>query len=127
MKKLLLALLLVAPLSITAHNIGQTHMDWNHTGLDVNGHPTDLLNFTVSCGPASGQYSTIYNIPDGNARHVTTAELNLADGVWYCQTTASNYIGESGPSDEIRFRLAGGLPITEGVPAAPGNLVLTAD
>lgn len=127
MKRLILIALLALPLTITAHNIGQTHFDWDHSGLDVNGNPTDLTGFVVSCGAQSGEYTINYTIPDGAARHVTTAELGLTDGVWYCQHVATNIVGPSAPSTEKRFRLAGGLPVVEGVPAAPGDLVLVAN
>lgn len=118
---------LALPITITAHNIGQTHVDWQHSGLDVQGNPTDLTGFVISCGPVSGQYTVEYNLPDGAARHATVAELGLADGVWYCQHVALNHVGASPPSTETRFRLAGGLPVVEGVPAAPSDLVLAAN
>jgi len=57
----------------------------------------------------------------------TDLDQLLADGVWYCQHVATNIIGPSAPSAEQRFRLAGGLPVVEGVPAAPGDLVIVAN
>lgn len=125
--RMLLILALCLPIMISAHNIGQSHLEWEHDNRDVNGNPTELTGFTISCGENSGQYSIVYNIQDGTARHVTVAELGLSDGVWYCQHVAVNRFGVSAPSTEQRFRLAGGLPVVEGVPAAPGDLRLSAD
>lgn len=124
MKRLILIALLALPLTITAHNIGQTHFDWDHSGLDTNGLPTTLTGFVVQCGNAPGVYTYSYPITDGSARYVTISELGLPDGRWYCSTYAMNPIGASAPSNEVDFYLVGGQKVEPAVPAAPYGLTI---
>lgn len=118
-----LSLLLIIG-GVTAHNIGQTHIDWQHGGTDVNGVTTTLVGFTVYCGAAPGQYTVSQFIPDPSTRHVTTSQLGLTDGEWYCRATASNAVGESAPSEELHFFMLGGTQYNPGVPVAPYDLVI---
>lgn len=126
MKKLwkyLVALLLIVPLTLTAHITGQSHIDWQHNGLDVTGAPTTLSGFTVYCGHQSGAYTFSESIPDATQRSIEFATMSLADGNWYCAMTAKNIFGtESEPSNEVLFPMAGGVIINPNdvpAPAAP--------
>lgn len=123
MKRFFALLLLLAPLTLTAHITGTSHFDWVHSGLDVSGSQTNVAGFTLYCGQQSGVYTENEVIPDGDQRSLDFAVMGLTDGDWYCALTASNAYGtESARSNEVLFPVAGGAMIDPSrvpAPAAP--------
>ena len=121
MKKGLIALLLVAPLAL-AHVIGQSHLHWLHDGVDTNGDPTELTQFTIYCDRDDGTDSVTYPVYDPGARSVTTSEMGLSDGAWTCTATATNAFAESDRSAPVSFFLSAGVKVNPVAPAAPYSL-----
>lgn len=123
MKKGLIALLLVAPLAL-AHVIGQSHLHWLHDGVDTNGDPTVVTEYTVYCDRDDGTNSVAYPVLDPTARSVTTSEMGLTDGAWTCTMTATNAFAESDRSAPLSFFLSGGVRVNPVAPAAPYSLTI---
>lgn len=123
MKRFLTLLLLLAPLTLTAHITGTSHFDWVHSGLDVSGSPTNVTGFALYCGQQPGVYTESESIPDGSQRSLDFAVMGLMDGDWYCALTALNVYGtESERSNEVLFPVAGGVMVNPNLipaPAAP--------
>lgn len=121
-KYLAIALLLV-PFTLTAHITGQSHIDWTHNGLNVEGGPTTLSGFTIYCGQQSRVYTESEFVPDTSPRTMDFVTMGLMDGIWYCAVTATNVFGtESAQSNEVLFPMAGGViqnPSNVPAPAAP--------
>lgn len=121
--KYIAVLLLLVPLTLTAHITGQSHIDWTHTGLDVNGATTELSGFTLYCGNKPRTYTFSEAISDATQRSIDFATMSLVDGNWYCAMVAKNIYGtESAYSNEVLFPMAGGVilnPNDVPAPAAP--------
>lgn len=129
MKRFLALLLLLAPLTLTAHLTDQMHLDWEHSGTDINGNPTTLSGFTIYCGQQSRAYTYSEAIPDASQRSIDFAAMSLTDGAWYCAISAVNVFGvESAYSNEVLFQMAGGEMIPPSrvpAPAAPSLYLVT--
>jgi len=121
MKRLLLLLVLIAPLTITAKTVSVFYWtipstyDDNVTHFDI----SKLLYSTVLCGNQSGSYS-IEAVVLAPATSMPIDHLVSADGSYYCTLTITSIEGdESPPSPEVFFSLAAGQPTVLGL-AAPG-------
>ena len=116
--RVLIVLLLVAPLAL-AHVIGQSHLHWLHDGVDTNGDPTVLTQFTIYCDKDDGSESVTYPVLDPTATSATTSEMGLSDGAWTCTMTATNAFAESARSEPLSFFLSNGVRVNPVAPAAP--------
>ena len=125
MKRLLFALLMAMVTLSSAHQIGQTHLDWNHDGLDVNGNPENLVGFTIYYGSTPGVYPNAYPVTDPTARSVNISAFAQADGEYYCVVKAVDADGnESAPTGEVHFFVTAGAVVLPAAPAAPYNLTI---
>ena len=136
LKKFLIVLVLLAPLTVTSapgeYTNTVTKFVWTPPTEDVSG---DLLvgvkalqGFKMYCGTASGAYNmeTPYIIQDGNATSVLISEVLQQDGNYFCALTAFNNAGESELSNEIAVKLSAGVATRpdQVLPAAPAQLRL---
>jgi len=128
MKKLLLTILILLPLTVTAlPTQPKTMLVWTPPTLNTDGTAlTDLAGFIMYCGSSSGSYTITYDMPVPTQDSETFVNMGLPDGINYCTVTSYDTTGnESGYSNEVNFTLLGGLTVLVGVPAAPSNFKVT--
>jgi hypothetical protein len=107
MKKILLALILLFPLSVRADNFNLT---WDAVTLGTDGQPVvGLLGYKVYVSSTSGSYTTVKATSATNTATIT----QIGTGKYYAVVRAYNAVGESANSNEISF------VIVDKVPAPP--------
>ena len=127
MRKLIAALLVAAPLTLTwAIPSTVTQFVWNAPMTYSDGAavlPGDIASYVISCGSTPGAYTVEAAIADPTAVTYPIASLSLKPGDHFCVVQAVDKYGYRGsPSNEVRVFIdptGGAIVRTLG---APGQL-----
>lgn len=105
MKKLLLALLLLIPLSVNADTLNVT---WDVVTTGTDGLPVvGLQGYKVYVSTTAGTYGTT---PKATTTSNATTITQVGAGKYYAVVRAYNAIGESANSNEVTFTIADKVP-----------------
>jgi len=70
----------------------------------ISWNPTpNAEHYTLKCGTERGRYTLPSVIVRSPATQVPVQAVTSQPGTYFCVVTASNAVGESGPSNEITF------------------------
>jgi len=139
MRKLLFALLVAVPLTITVGAPVPTQykfLSWDFNGtyadgvtpLPATGNEA-LKGFVIYCSVTKGDMTSPVDVTDPTARNFLLSSIPTlvgSDGDKWCATTAYNFFpdgtkAEGGASNWLLVKVAGGVVPLTSIPAVPGG------
>lgn len=94
-----------AQLTTLSVDITRTNLVWTW----AKGAGGDVEKWIFRCGPDSGSYSIMVELPAPTARSIPIAQVVTTPGKYFCTIAASNRFNTSLPSAEVTFE-AGRAP-----------------